>query len=341
MNIFKKGKLTSLFLAVVLSLSMFLVGCVDDENSSDLNDNSNSSEQSIDSNEQNTDSSEESEELSKEDTDSEKEDTSSDEQSTGSKEENTNSNEESTSDSLPENLEEAVVERVVDGDTVKVILGSTGEEVSLRLLLIDTPESVKPGVEPQPFSIEASDFAKKQLVKGDKIFLEYDKGSKTDKYNRHLCYLWYYSDEDKEWTMFNEKIVETGYARVGYIYSQTRHLDLLYKAQAIAKSKELNIWSVPGYVTDKGYNTSENSNSTSNSTTTSSSSNSSSSSSSSTSNKNTSNSSSSDKTVYVNGGASTSNKYHASSDAHGMKGAIKMKESEAKAKKHEACKLCY
>ena len=232
------------------------------------------------------------------------------------------------SSSVPKESEEAYIEKVVDGDTVKVKLKSSGDVVTLRLLLIDTPESVKPGVDPQPYSIDASNFAKESLQAGDKVYLEYDDGDKTDKYDRHLCYLWFYSKEDKSWEMFNETLVEKGFARVGYIYSQKRHLDVLYTAQDKAKDKKLNIWSVDGYVTDKGfdvdaYNDSGKATSTSNSS------------------SDNTNQSKSNKIVYANGGNSSSNKYHSSENAHGMKGAIKMTESEAKSKGYDPCGLCY
>lgn len=45
--------------------------------------------------------------------------------------------------------------------------------------------------------------------------------------------------------------------------------------------------------------------------------------------------------VYANGGSSTSNKYHKTPTAHNMEGAIKMSESDAKAKGYVACKKCY
>lgn len=226
---------------------------------------------------------------------------------------------------LPKDSEEASVERVVDGDTVKVKLKDSGEIVTLRLLLIDTPESVKPGVDPQPYSMDASNFAKELLQEGDKVYLEYDDGSKTDKYDRHLCYLWYYSKDDNEWKMFNETMVEKGLARVGYIYSQRRHLDRLYDAQDKAKSKKLNIWSVSGYVTDKGFDVDAYNNGGTTQYT---------------SNINTPQNNS-NQTVYANGGNSSSNKYHSSSNAHGMKGSIKMTESQAKSKGYESCKICY
>lgn len=241
----------------------------------------------------------------------------------------------SSNSSVPSGSAEASIERVVDGDTMKVKLKDSEETVTLRLLLVDTPESVKAGVDPQPYSIDASNFAKNSLESGDTVYIEYDTGNKTDKYGRHLGYLWFYSEDDNQWEMFNEKIVEKGLARVGYIYSQKRHLDTLYAAQDKAKVNKLNIWSVSGYVTDKGYDVDAYNNSGG---TISDSNNNNSLSNSSISNATQS---SSNETVYVNGGNSSSSKYHSSLDAHGMKGGIKMTESEAKSKGYEPCKLCY
>lgn len=226
---------------------------------------------------------------------------------------------------VPKESVEAYVERVVDGDTIKVKLKNSKEIVSLRLLLVDTPESVKPGIEPQPYSIDASNFAKQSLKVGDKVYLEYDNGQKTDKYNRHLCYLWFYSKEYKCWKMFNEVLVEKGFARVGYVYSQKRYLNTLYDAQDRAKSKKLNIWSVNGYVTDKGFDVNaynKGGASISN-------------------NFDSTNQTNLNEIVYANGGNSASNKYHSSRNAHGMKGAIKMTKQKAKFKGYEACGVCY
>ena len=138
--------------------------------------------------------------------------------------------------------------------------------------------------------------------------------------------LWYYSTDTSNWQMFNETLISKGYARVGYIYSQKRHLDELYKAQDYAKSNKLNIWSVDGYVTDKGFDVEAYNSNTNTSSSDSSSS---------------SNSNSSSNTVYANGGSSSSNKYHSTKNAHNMKGAIKMTEKEAKSKGYVPCGLCY
>lgn len=284
----KFNKLKSIFLSSALAISIFFTGCSNGDqnivtNQTQIKDSTSSNSQvSVESNSSYQDS--------------------------------------SSSKEVPKGSVKATVERVVDGDTMKLKLDKTKEVVTLRLLLVDTPESVKKGVDPQPYSIEASNFAKNTLKAGDTVYIEYDEGDKTDKYDRHLGYLWYYSNDNSNWQMFNETLISQGYARVGYIYSQKRHLDEFYKAQDYAKSNKLNIWSVDGYVTDRGYDVDAYN-----------------------SNKNTSssNSNSSSNIVYANGGSSSSNKYHSTKDAHNMKGAVKMTEKEAKSKGYVPCGLCY
>ena len=284
----KFNKLKSIFLSSALAISIFFTGCSNGDqntitNQTQIKDSTSSNSQvSVESNSSYQDS--------------------------------------SSSKEVPKGSVKATVERVVDGDTMKLQLDNTKGVVTLRLLLVDTPESVKKGVDPQPYSIEASNFAKNTLKAGDTVYIEYDEGDKTDKYDRHLGYLWYYSNDNSNWQMFNETLISQGYARVGYIYSQKRHLDEFYKAQDYAKSNKLNIWSVDGYVTDRGYDVDAYN-----------------------SNKNTSSnsSSSSSNIVYANGGSSSSNKYHSTKDAHNMKGAVKMTEKEAKSKGYVPCGLCY
>lgn len=282
----KFNKLKSIFLSSALAISIFFTGC------------SNGDQNTITNQTQIKDSTSSNSQVSVE----------------------SNSSYQSASKEVPKGSVKATVERVVDGDTMKLKLDKTKEVVTLRLLLVDTPESVKKGVDPQPYSIEASNFAKNTLKAGDTVYIEYDEGDKTDKYDRHLGYLWYYSNDNSNWQMFNETLISQGYARVGYIYSQKRHLDEFYKAQDYAKSNKLNIWSVDGYVTDKGFDVDAYN-----------------------SNKNTSSnsSSSSNNIVYANGGSSSSNKYHSTKDAHNMKGAVKMTEKEAKSKGYVPCGLCY
>ena len=331
MKLLKFNKLKALLLAGALSFSVFVSGCSNNESSTNI-DTSSTPNQELTS------------DLGKKDNI----DSSTTEDSKYNTEVSTESKDTTVTDNkeVPQGAVEAKVQKVVDGDTMKLKLKDTGKTVTTRLLLVDTPESVKKGVDPQPFSIEASNFAKETLKVGDTVYIEYDEGDKTDKYDRHLGYLWFYCKEDGKWEMFNEKIISKGFARVGYIYSQKRHLNRFYAAQDKAKSNGLNIWSVPGYVTDKGfdvdaYNGNKNTSSKKKNTQSNNDSDLTSNKVDDTSNVVDNTSTQSSSIVYANGGASTSNKYHSSPNAHNMKGAIEMNESEAKASGYKACKICY
>ncbi|MGG3797804.1 thermonuclease family protein [Metabacillus fastidiosus] len=144
------------------------------------------------------------------------------------------------------NFIDAEVTRVVDGDTMKILVD--GKEETVRLLLVDTPETVHPNKEVQPFGPEASKFAK-DMLNGKKVQIELDV-SERDKYGRLLAYLYI------DGKMFNELLLEKGLARVAYIYApNTKYVDRFYEIQKKAQRKEEGIWSIENYVTeDKGYN---------------------------------------------------------------------------------------
>ena len=65
----------------------------------------------------------------------------------------------------------AVVTRVVDGDTIVVVIGAREEKV--RLIGVDTPEAVHPRKPVEPFAREASAFTK-ALAEGKVVRLEAD-----------------------------------------------------------------------------------------------------------------------------------------------------------------------
>lgn len=147
---------------------------------------------------------------------------------------------------------DAKVVRVVDGDTMKVSFTDDGKakEETIRLLLVDTPESVDPEKPVQPFALDASNYAKNMLT-GKDVQLELDV-SERDKYGRLLCYL-YIGDR-----MFNELLLENGYARVAYIYPpNVKYVDQFREIQKTAQQKALNIWSVENYAQEDGFHEGE------------------------------------------------------------------------------------
>lgn len=145
------------------------------------------------------------------------------------------------------NLIAAEITRVVDGDTMKVILkdGNSSEE-TIRLLLIDTPETVHPDKEVQPFGPEASAYAKRLLEHQD-VQLEIDV-SERDKYGRLLVYLWI---DDQ---MFNEMLLEEGLARVAYVIPPNiKYVDQFRDIQQKSQKSAKGIWSIENYALEDGF----------------------------------------------------------------------------------------
>ena len=71
--------------------------------------------------------------------------------------------------------------RVVDGDTLTAMNGS--DEIKIRLIGVDTPETVHPRKPVEEYGIEASRFLK-NLRKGESVYL---KITSKDKYSRTLA----------------------------------------------------------------------------------------------------------------------------------------------------------
>lgn len=125
---------------------------------------------------------------------------------------------------------EATVQRVVDGDTVEL---STGEKV--RLIGVDTPETVKPNHPVEPYGKEASDFSK-QLLTGQKVTLKFDV-EPYDKYKRLLAYMYL-----QDGTFVNEKLVRDGYARIMTIPPNVANADLFLEAEREARENNRGLW---------------------------------------------------------------------------------------------------
>lgn len=89
--------------------------------------------------------------------------------------------------------EKALLEYVVDGDTLYASVD--GKRTKIRLLGIDTPESVSRTKENTPEGEAAAEYLRGLLHPGDEIFLEYDE-QESDKYGRTLAYVWLTADAD-------------------------------------------------------------------------------------------------------------------------------------------------
>jgi len=133
-----------------------------------------------------------------------------------------------------------VVDRVVDGDTVKVTLD--GAQVSVRLIGINTPETVKPGSPVECFGPEASQFAK-DLLDGQRIVLEFDDSQGYfDRYDRVLAYVWRVLP-DGSLRLFNEEAVAGGFAEERqYTDGPYAWKDAFVSAQSRAIEDDRGLW---------------------------------------------------------------------------------------------------
>jgi micrococcal nuclease len=108
----------------------------------------------------------------------------------------------------------------------------------VRLIGVDTPETVDPDEEVEPYGRKASSFATSELT-GKRVGLEFDQ-ERIDQYDRLLAYV-YTGDGE----MFNEVLVEKGYAQA-YPYPPNTKYDIRFeKAQREAKARDLGIRGLP------------------------------------------------------------------------------------------------
>ena len=127
----------------------------------------------------------------------------------------------------------APVVRVVDGDTIHVDLD--GDEVTIRLIGIDTPESVAPDQPVECFGRRASEYTTQRL-EGQTVDLEFDV-ERLDRFDRTLAYVWL-GDE-----LFNETLVRAGYAVVTTFPPNVRYVERFTTAQRQARAAGAGLWS--------------------------------------------------------------------------------------------------
>lgn len=135
------------------------------------------------------------------------------------------------------------VERVVDGDTFKLV---GGERV--RLLGIDTPEmhesnkllrdAARSGQDAKAIQVlgrRAYEFVR-PMIEGKNVRLEFDI-EKRDKYGRLLAYVYL-----QDGTFLNKVIIENGYASPLTIPPNIRHADEFRELYKAARKKGLGLW---------------------------------------------------------------------------------------------------
>lgn len=130
----------------------------------------------------------------------------------------------------------ALVVKVTDGDTMEVTY--KGETQKVRLLCVDTPESVKQGVEVQSYSKEAAEFTR-NLALNQSVKLVFDKGLR-DRYGRLLAYVIV-----KEDIFLNAALVSNGYARVEIVSPNSSLKNYFNELQEKAIRDKMGFWGLP------------------------------------------------------------------------------------------------
>ncbi|WP_432662241.1 thermonuclease family protein [Wukongibacter baidiensis] len=137
--------------------------------------------------------------------------------------------------------EKALVTRVVDGDTIVVVLNGIEEKV--RLIGVNTPESAgKYKGNPQPYGKEASNFTKRSLL-GSMVYFEKDVGDK-DKYGRLLRYVWLKDPSEGKLNedMFNAILLKEGYGNVMTIQPNVKYQQTFVNLEKEARKNKKGLW---------------------------------------------------------------------------------------------------
>jgi micrococcal nuclease len=138
---------------------------------------------------------------------------------------------------LGKDLEEFSVDKVVDGDTVN-IKSKNNKIFTVRVIGIDTPETVHPTKKVECFGREASLEAKRILKEGEKVFLKTDDTQgKVDKYGRKLGYIILKNGSD-----FGKMMILGGFG-YEYTYNTPYQKQAEYKeAQRWAEKSKKGLW---------------------------------------------------------------------------------------------------
>jgi micrococcal nuclease len=133
----------------------------------------------------------------------------------------------------------AVMVRVVDGDTIVVDI--EGREERVRLIGIDTPESVAEERPDQCYGVEASDEVKRLLPPGTELILERDVEPR-DQYERLLAYVYRVEDQ----LFINETLVRDGFAGILSYPPNDTYAERFRSLETTARQEGTGLWGACG-----------------------------------------------------------------------------------------------
>jgi micrococcal nuclease len=134
----------------------------------------------------------------------------------------------------------ARVVRVVDGDTFIARPTGAHSDVRVRVIGIDTPETVKPGTPVRCYGPQASALTKRLLPHGLLVRASYEKGGRTDRYGRDLWDVWL-----PDGRFLAGLLASSGAARAYPVPPQTTYAAALRGLVVVAQTDARGLWGPP------------------------------------------------------------------------------------------------
>lgn len=135
--------------------------------------------------------------------------------------------------------ERPVVAEVIDGDTILVDFGPSAEPV--RLLGVDTPETLDPNRPVQCYGAQATAFVEELIPPGTPLRVERDEQAR-DHFGRLLLYV-FRADDD---TFINAALIAQGYADISVFEPNTAYATTLGELHTSALTRGVGLWGVCG-----------------------------------------------------------------------------------------------
>jgi micrococcal nuclease len=127
-----------------------------------------------------------------------------------------------------------LIKKFVDGDTFWVDDGSE-KGLKIRLIGVNTPETVHPQKPVEFYGIEAANYIK-EILDGKKVRLEFDVAEK-DKYGRTLAYVFL-----KDGTFINAELLKNGYGSVMTIPPNVKYAEYFVELEREARENNRGLW---------------------------------------------------------------------------------------------------
>lgn len=143
---------------------------------------------------------------------------------------------------VPADAQQAVVRRIVDGDTLAVAAVTAGaalastSTVDVRLLEIDAPETQDPNTLVQCFGPEATAELTRLVPVGSTVWVQRDQELR-DRYGRYLLYMW-----DPRGEFVNLSLVRSGHAEAVLYQPNDKHWSMISAAEPTARAMNAGGW---------------------------------------------------------------------------------------------------